>query len=492
MRIRFGIVAVGMLSLTAAGCASGGGGGGGGTTAARPAAAPAGGARGSQAFPAGEEPIQNGNTRTADTQLGLAMAKGGGDAAAAEYQRALQAAQAAITQDARNPLPFMQAGRAYAGLGQYAAADSMFDKAVELRPAYTPEADTYRETAWIAIYNKAAPMIQAAQYTQALPVIESASMIYDKRPEMRIIAGQIYLQENQPDKAIDHLKRAQEIIRTETSDSATMVSWKESEKEIPPALAQAYLLAKRYPEAVGAIKPLWDAEPTNLNYARTLASIYAQLGQGDSARAVFQKMESVPGANLTADDYYVIGLGYQDMSAFGDAARALTKVMQLAPKQRDAAEWLARSYTEQLRDAGATPDATLRQNFFAAVDKWIELDPYAGIAYLFAAGEQQKAGNTARAAELAGKADGLKVNTDRLEMRKREGGVTVLGDLINKKATAGGNANFTFTFYGANGQAIGTQTVAVRIAAVDATTPFEVSFNTTQPVMGYTYTLVVP
>src|SRR6185503_6575544 len=127
------------------------------------------------------------------------------------------------------------------------------------------------------------------------------------------VLGQIYAQENQPDKAIAHLKAADELITTRLPevDSAMAAGWKEQQVEIPVTIAQAYISAKRYDEASAALRSLVEANPNNTLYARNLANIYAQSEKPDSAAAVYGRL--MQRSDLSPSDYYQIGIGLYTM-----------------------------------------------------------------------------------------------------------------------------------------------------------------------------------
>jgi tetratricopeptide (TPR) repeat protein len=307
------------------------------------------------------------------------------------------------------------------------------------------------------------------------------------------LLGQVHLQLGNTDPAVANLRRALDIInsdRINEMDSATAVQWREQAQEIPPVLAQAYISAQRFPEAVAVIRPLLDADPSNANFARTLAGVYAQMGQQDSVRAVYQRMEQAAGANLTAYDYQVIGLGYYELEDYGSAANSLASALRIAPRDRDAAEWRARSIFYNLQRQGANAERALIDQLAEAARKWIELDPNSAIAYtmLAQALNQASGGSDPGVAQAIQTAEGLKVKMDNMQMRReRDGGATVVADLENVSGTTGQSITVRFTFYGTNGAAVGTQDVQVRLGAAGQTQPLDVQFQSSQQVDGYTY-----
>jgi tetratricopeptide (TPR) repeat protein len=299
------------------------------------------------------------------------------------------------------------------------------------------------------------------------------------------------------DAAVTNLKNALAIIQSpkiNEMDSVSAENWRATGAEIPPVLAQAYMKAQRYPEAVGVIRPMLDADPGNADLARTLASIYQQMGQQDSVRAVYQRMERAAGANMTAFDYQVIGLGYYDLKDYMSASNSLKTALDKAPKDRDAAEWRARSLFYHLEPQGTNADKAVLQELVDAAKLWIQLDPNSGIAHtMLLQALQKQGGQDAQLQQVLQAAEALKVEVDNLQMRReRAGGATIVGDLRNKTATAGSTVTVRFTFYDGAGAAAGTQDVMVRLPGADAVAALDVKFESTQPIEGYTYQVIAP
>jgi tetratricopeptide (TPR) repeat protein len=358
MRLRIGIVLVGALTLGACAAGTGAGGGGGGGVSS------GGGTIDLTGVPEGEPIANNAQTREADRQLNLALIQQG-EAQRTAFQSALNSAQQAITADARNPLPWLQKGKAHIGLGQWMAADSALKRAEELRPVMVVEIRDVREKAWIDMYNQSSGPIGQNRFDEALPILESANLIYDERPEIRVILSQIHFQLGNEatapaektshfEKAVENATRALAVIRENAADfdSATVAGWREMEPDIPPLLAQSYLSLERYDQAAATLRPLLDADPTNLDYARTQASIFTRMNQPDSARAVMARMRT-SGANMTAQDHYVMAMMLYEMSDFPGAVTSLNSVLQASPNNREAIEWRTRALFEIVQDLQA-------------------------------------------------------------------------------------------------------------------------------------------
>jgi tetratricopeptide (TPR) repeat protein len=437
-------------------------------------------------------PTQNDQTREAQKALALAEAAATPEAATRGYQLALDSANAAIRLDPRNPLGHRLAGEALIGLGRPLEAAAALGQAEELRPVYLLETDAIRERGWIEQYQRAEPLLQAGDYTQAAEVLEAADALYRQRPEIMIVLGQIYAQEKQPDRAIDHLQRADSLIRARLPevDSAMAAAWQDQAADLPVTLAQAYVAAKRIDEGTATLSRLVAAHPDNLLYARSLASVYAESGKPDSATAVYARL--LARADLTPGDLYQVGVGLYSIDRFDEAAEAFEKAVQAAPKDRDAFEMWARTLQLAQSRAGGEPSADQLAELTRAAEGWVALDPNSRVAMLVLAQTVNKAKNEARTTELVSRMDALTIGVTDLQLRRNaEGGAAVSGAIENFKGNPGTAVTLTFTFFDRAGNALGSQSARVSAAARDAKSTFNVQFSSDRQVDGYTYTVAM-
>jgi tetratricopeptide (TPR) repeat protein len=485
MKLRIGLVLAGSLAFVAGGCASGGG-------SAEPAAdrTPTPGA---ETLAQGERPRENQYTREAAGHIEQADAAATPDEAQTHFQAAVTATETALAEDPRNPLPWYQQGMAYVGLGDYAMADSALSMAEELRPVYLIETEGVRERAWISLYQEAAPLVNSGDLEGAVALFEHANEIYQGRPEVMITLGQIYLQLERPDDAISNLQAAQAIIdsdRVEEMDSATAADWREQGEQIPTLIAQAHMESGDYGAAASAIRGLLAEDPENPTYLRNLASLYVQLEQPDSARAMFERILARPG--LSSVDYYQVGVGYYQMEDWGAAAQAFQQAAEASPRDRDAIEMWARSLQLGLPPAGDTETASPAdlQALSSAAERWIELDPNNRNAYLMLAQAANRLGEGERAGQLVQQIEDLEVLVANIQFQRyREGGGIVTGSFENVSLDPGTPITMTVTFYDANGAEVGTESVTVNAPAQGATASFQVDFNSEQAAAGYGYEL---
>lgn len=494
--LRLGLILAGALAVGAVGCASGGGGGGGGETAAAPRIS-------GEEIAQGERPRQNDMTRSAADALEqaddiLANAEQGGDmdAARAEarplFQTALEQARQAIAADSTNPLPWYQAGLANLGLDNYEAAGEALDRAEELRPVYQLEIEPLRERRWIALFNEGQPLINAGDYEEAARVFEKADAIYEGRPEVKIVLGQIYSALGRSDESVQLWRESMDIInseRVEEMDSATAAQWQEHAATLPLAIADALIASENYDEAAEQLRMLRREDPDNIILARNLASVYIRTDQPDSAAVIYDELLSRPG--LTGSDYYQIGVGLYNMERYEEAADAFGEALAADEMNRDAAEMRARSVQLALNEMpeGEEAPESILLSLQEAAESWLEHDPYSRNAHIIAAQAANRLGNADRARELVESAQALPVDVTNLQLQARDGGATVTGQVINLTAEPGTQITFEFTFYGSDGQPVGTETTTVQLPAQEASQALRLEFESSQDVAGYGYTI---
>ena len=472
MKIRYGLVLALALGLGLSGCASGGG------SSAGPAAAPT-ATPGAETLAQGERPRDDDNTRAAQRFLDDADEAESDAAAEALYAQALTAAEAAMAADPTNPRAWRLAAEAAMGAGDYVEADRFLTRAEELRPIYEFETEGMRERAWISLYQEAVPLVNAGEYEQAAEIFEQANAIYDRRPEVMITLGQIYGQLRRHDEALENLARAEEVIESDIvleMDSATVASWQEQASTIPQTRASILADAGRLEEAADVFRELSMEEPDNLAFKRNLATLLIQMGNETEAFEVYDQLMGMPG--LTSNDFYAIGVGYYQGSAYDRAVDAFSGAVERSPNDRDALEMWARSLQIDSAYADVPPVA----------ERWIELDPNNQNAHLILAQALQQSGNSDQAGDVVRRIETLSVTMDNLQLQRYpSGGGQVSGSLTNKTLDPGTSVNIVFTFYDENGTTMGTATQTVNAPAADMSEVFQVEFDAAERVGGYGY-----
>lgn len=491
MKTRLGIVLATSALIGAGACASGGG-------STEGTASPTANTPGVETLDPGEAPVENEHTEAADNHLeqaNEALEEGDEGTARTHFQAAAESAEQAIAMQSNNPLPWFQGGLANIGLGNYVAADSMLVRAEDLRPLYGLDILPLREEQWLELYNQAAPLINQAEYEAAAELLENAHVMYQERPEVMLILGQIWAQQGRYEDAIPLLEQGLEAVRSdemrEGADEETLASWDQQAAGVPVVLAQSLVNAERYEEGVELFRELLAEDPDNLEYRQTLANVFVQMEMPDSAAAIYNDLLNQPG--MSAEGMYQLGIGLYQIEQYGEAATAFQRATTEAPRDRDAAEMWARSlqmaHPPGEEEGAGTPEATLEE-LLEASELWLELDPYSQNAYIITAQTANRLGDVQRANELIGEADLLPVIMEDLQIQVGlEGGAAVRGMLRNSSMEPGATVTVEFTFFGDGTTPLGSESITVELPAVDANQSFEVVLESQEPIRGYTYSI---
>ncbi|NNM33196.1 MAG: tetratricopeptide repeat protein [Gemmatimonadetes bacterium] len=454
-KARFGLAFMAAATVAVAGCASGSGGSSGGGDE-------------------GNRPEENTHTRSA--QLFLTQAQTMGDAA--RYDQAYEAAVQSIQTEPMNPLGFFQAGQAEVGRGNYEAADTLFEKALELYPAYEEDVGLQREAAWIDLFNQAIEPMNQGNYQEGVRLLEAAEEMYpSQRPEALINLGVGHANLNNMDAAIDAYSSALDVIRgpaTAAADSATAANWRESEASVAFNLANLLSQAERYEEAAAEYRAYLENNPGDVSAQSNLAAVFASAGQPDSAQAIYDDLLSQP--NLGMRDLFNIGVGLYQSGVFDRAAEAFGTVAETAPENRDAVYNWAQSLYDGEDWEGLVPVG----------QRLVELDPNNSNSYTLLAKALIETGQEQEAVRMLETGRDLPFTVQDTQIRPDPaGGATVTGQLVNNTLDAGSTVTLRFHFSAEDGAELGT--TDVRIPAPDAgmAEVFRAEFASTETVMGY-------
>ncbi len=424
----------------------------------------------------GFAPSENTHTRTA--QFALLQAGAAEDGGEARYREALAAAMTSIAQEADNPMGYMLAGQAQIGLDDYVAADSLFDKALELYPAYGEDIRIERESAWITAFNTALVPIDAGDAAEGIRLLEKAEMIFsERRPEALINLGMAYNMAERPDDAIDAFGRALRIIRnprSESVDSATRASWSEREMSVAFNRAQLLSQAERHDEAIAEYETYLGNYPNDVTALSSMASVLSMSGMQDSAQAIYDGL--LANDDLGPRELMNVGVGLYTGEAFEQAADAFRKVAEIAPESRDALFNLAQ----------ALLDSEAWEELAAVSSRLIELDGFDPYNHRLYAQALVQAGDEQEAVRVLESAEALEFNLGGTTLTPRSsGGGSVRGELTNKLLEPGTTVEVRVHFLGEDGAEVGFVDVRVIAPAADAAQSFQADLTSDESVLAY-------
>ena len=460
------------ILIVASACASGSGGGGG--TASGPRLP------GGETLRQGERPRQTENTRTAQRHLDRAEDAEDPAEQQVQYETALEAAERAIAEDEMNPLGHRQAALAAVGLERYGEAGAHFDRATELRPIYGFEDQAFRENLWIEIFTKAMPFVNEADYAQATAVLEGAHAIYKMRPEVMITLAQIYGQTGEHDLALERIAEAEAFMASSAfmeADSSSQADWVERAGDLTLMRAQVLTDADREEEAAEVYRTVVQENPGDVTATLNLAGLLVGTGAVDEAFGLYRGLMDGD-ADLSALDYYRIGVGFYNGNDPAGAASAFAGTVERSPNDRDALEMWTRSLADDSLYAEIPPVAT----------RWLELDPKSEVAMLYLAQSHNQLGDDDATREAVESMEALTFDVGQLRLQRySDGGAIVTGSMGNKSMDQGTVVTLVFTFYGEDGSAVGEVEQDVTLSAPEQQQVFRVDFASDQMVAGYGY-----
>ena len=406
-------------------------------------------------LPEGTEPRDNEHTGRAT----LPLLQG-------NYVDALEAARAGIEADPENPQSYFQAGEALLGMGELEEAAAMLDRAEEIYPRYIMETMGLREQAWIDEYNLAFEAIGNEDEAAAVYQFERAHAIYQNRPEAMLNLASIYAQSgDQDDRAIDYFTQAIEVIEgpwTDRVDEETAEIWMESLEVAQFNRAQLLLRSERFAEAADAFEVLMERDPDNMDLLSTYAAALVAGGQADRAQALFDEMLQRP--DLSAVDYFSIGVGLYQADRFDGAAQAFQAVLDAIPQHRDAALNLAQ--TLYLAEEWEELERTSVQ--------LSEIDPHNENALRYQAQALVRLDREPDAIQVLERLEALSWSIDDMNLQSAGQDLVVVGQFTNRSADEGTAVNLRFHFFDAEGTAAETVDTSIQLPGADESGVFQV------------------
>ena len=468
MKIRYGLTLATAFAMMAGGCASGGAGG--------PASSGPAASQTERGLPI----TDNTHTRNADLFLVQAMQQEDEARQRQNYQQALDAALAGITENPNNPKSYFQAGQAYIGLGDYAAADSMLTRTEEMRPAYASETVQYREQGWIKLYNDAIEPLNAGQLEEAAALFELADQLFRGRNEALLNLGSIYSRLGENQRALEAYSAAlvllQENREEMQADTTQPGLWENHFGLVTTGLAQVYVSMGRHQDAAGIYEDMLAENPDDLMVLTNLATVLVQMEMADSAQALYDRILERP--DISEFDLFNAAVGLYQVENYEMAARSFARVSEMNPMHRDAALNLAQTLSI----------AEDYEGLITASQALAELDPRNALAYIYQARAFSETDRTEESNEIFREYQDFGYEISELQVQPFEdGGAHLTGQMQNHTKDAGSTVTLRFHFGGEGGVEIGALDVTITVPDAEAFELFEAEFSSSEFVRGYRY-----
>lgn len=400
-----------------------------------------------------QEPKDDKYTREASKQLGVAMLRQDEAERRQAYQAALTSLQEGMVEEADNPKIWFLAGQAYAGLMDFAGADSAFEKAVTLYPEYEAEVEAEREVGWMNGFNAAVAAMDQQNFEEALRLFEGAHAVYPSRPEHLLNMGSIYANQGNDERAVWAFEQA-------------------------IAAVNGPRFADLDPEGQAQWKAFEEMAQLNISQMRGQAGVEAfEMDDYDQAIQLFEEAAE---ANPYSRDFLF------------NIVQARYAKAQMLEEQRDSAA-----------APGAAPqDTELVQIYTQLQDDVAEVqayDPNNENLMLILTRARRRQGELSGSAEQGQQGalqtlealQAMPVTVTQLLIQPGDGTATIQGSVKNNGLEAGASAQLEITLLAADGSEIAKQQTSVTVPAKDEEASFEVTVaEVARQVAGWKYRIV--
>ena len=393
--------------------------------------------------------------------------------------RALAQALEGIEEFPDNPIHYFLAGVAHARLLSYEAADSMFDEAERIYPAYELDVEPEREAAWGQAFNAGLEAYELGEVEETIRIWTGATAIYDLRPEAHRNLASLLATEGRYDEAIETYQSALSGLdgrpATRLLAPEEVAAREEVRTDIELNLSELLLVTNRFAEAEPLLRRRLEQDPDDVELRAQLAAALSGMGRDADAREIYQSLLTEESLEIT--QIFSLGVGLFRSGQYLQAAEAFHRVTELQPDSRDA--WF--NYANSLFAAEAW------ESLASAGARLVQLDPLGENARLMTARAQLELGDRDAALASLDVVDQAPVYVAGLQMQRSGASINVFGRVTGNAAAPGSEIALRFTFYGEGGMFLGTETVRVAAPMEGETESFEVPFS--QGASAYRYEL---
>ncbi len=396
-----------------------------------------------------------------------------------ESERALELAQEGIEADPSNPIHYFLAGTASARTERYAKADSLFDEAERLYPAYELGIEPERESAWAEAFSAGAEAYAEGNLSEAKVAWQGAVHIYHLRPEAHRNLAMLLSDDGSYDEAIEVYQAALEglgrlpatrVLPAEQVEERTEARWR-----IEESLADLLLVQESFQDAEPLLRQQLERNPGSVQTRQNLAAARAGQGRRDEAAELYGALLSE--GEMEPAQLFNLGVALFRNGEFVQAGEAFRRLTERRPHSRD--PWF--NYVNALFAAEDWASLT------GAGDRLLELDPLNENAALVVARAHLELGDEAEAVRRLEIIDAAPIHLEGIVLQPSPGGSTLQGRMIGNSAEGGEPIRLRFTFYH-EAEETGGETLLVETPAPGDVKTFEVPHATRAT--GYRYELL--
>lgn len=251
--------------------------------------------------------------------------------------------QKGITVDPNNPLNYIGMGKIAIYNGDTANAKIYFNKAKSFLPSKANKGAVMNlDRQVLVLYKIAEAYLKAPKkdFPEVYKLLEQAqNLLKDpknpgkdkvKVPELYIVIGDYYMENNDGSNAITNYKKAQEL---DPSSSKAKLR-----------IGQLWVRAKNYNDALGYYKDAIETDSTFAPAYREMGSLYTLARQYDNAIKNYDKFLELSAGNTSAKIRYASAL--INAKKYAEAIKAIQEVLAVDSSRNDLNRGLAYSYYE--------------------------------------------------------------------------------------------------------------------------------------------------
>lgn len=385
------------------------------------------------------------------------------------FGRALELALEGLEADSTNPVHYLLAGMSYLRLGDYVAADTMFDEAQRIYPAYELDIEPQREAGWGEAFNAGLAAYAEGDVEGTIEHWSHATALYDLRSEAhRNLAG-LLATEGRYAEAIDAYRGGLDGLRkrpaTVLLTDQELRTRDQDAIELEEQLTMLLVLTARYAEAEPLLRRRLERDPESVEARSDLASALNSLGRDGEARQIYSALLSEGG--LEATQLFNLGVGLFRAGDFEGAEEAFRRLTEVQPDSRDA--WFNRANALFAMEGWT--------QLVVVGERLLELDPLGENALLIAARARLETGNRDGAVEILQRVDAAPVYLEGLRLRNAGVGTVVEGRVTGNVAPPGSPVELLFSSYGDGGLLLGTSATTLHAPPQGESEDFVVTFD---------------
>lgn len=430
------------------------------------------------------------------------------------YSFAIRQLMEGIAAEPNNPNYYLMAGQLSVDVGDYVAADSLWDRAACLWQPYLMRINGLRTVQWSRLIEQANELLAAGETETAMDLYGKAYTINDREPhtvfqiasynvQLAQTAEDDSLRQMYMDKAVWAFREA--LAATERSESLTEEERGEFYWTGSTNLAQVLAFEGRLLDAAAVHEGFLEKYPDNADARSALASYLAMhvVALRDSAELVedeaakeallteatsieervleqYSALLAMEGLDFGADEYHQMGIGLYELGSYGEAVEAFNQALDLEPYRPESLEYLCHALYQ----------AESYDSLLAVTEQLVERYPANADFMSLSSIAWRENGDSEKALEVLERREALSFQLTPVSLQ----GGAVFGQLQNLGLEAGASIVVEFDFYDSGGNVIGRGSLEVLAPPVEEPLPFRVAPDDglIPGVTGFTYRVVEP